>query len=61
MCGSFGGGGTACEVESDSCPLVGVDFQGSMEVDLGVEIYKLNKKNERGRGKGGQIVRGEKK
>ena len=29
-----------------------MDFLGAMEVDLGVQICKNNKKNERGRGKG---------
>ena len=31
-------------MESDRCCLAGVDFLGAMEVDLGVQIYKNNKK-----------------
>ena len=63
-CGSSGGGSFSCEVEPNRFLLVGVDFLGAMEVDLGVEICKISKKKKkkkkRGRGKGGQIVWGEK-
>ena len=46
-CGSSGGGGAACEVEPDRCRLARVDFLGAMEVDLGVQICKNNKKRDR--------------
>ena len=52
LCGSSRGGGAAREVELNRCLLVGVDIRGAMVVDLGVEICKHPKKNERGRGKG---------
>ena len=45
-CGSSGGGGAAHELELDRCRLAGLDFLGAMEVDLGVQIYKNNKKRE---------------
>ena len=54
MCGSSGGGGTTREVDSDHCLLARVDFLGAMVVDLGVEIYKHNKKTREGGGKGYQ-------
>ena len=65
-CGSFGeGGGAAREVGLNHCLLAGVDFLGTMEVDLGVEIFKISKKKrerererERERGKCGQIMWG---
>ena len=40
LCGSFGGGGAASEVEPDRYLLAGVDFRGAMVVDLGLEICK---------------------
>ena len=49
LCASFGGGGSAHEVEPDHCLWAGVDFLGAMVVDLGVEICKNNKKRERER------------
>ena len=64
LCGSFGGGGAACEVDLNRCLLVGIDFCGSIMVDLGLGFYKYKKKKKNGRerGMGGQnSCRGEMK
>ena len=42
-------GGAAREVGLNHCLLAGVDFLGTMEVDLGVEIFKISKKKTRER------------
>ena len=44
--GSSGRGGATREVEPDRCLLAGVDFLGSIDVDLGLGIYKQDKKQE---------------
>ena len=51
LCGSFGEGGAAHELELDHCLFAMIDFLGAMVVDRGVEIFKHNKKRER-EGKG---------
>ena len=58
--GSSGWGGDSFEVEPNHYLLAGIDFRGAMVVDLGLGICKhtKKKKNERERGKGGQIIVG---
>ena len=47
LCGSFGGGGAAHEVEPDRCLLAWIDFCGAMVVDIGLGICKHKKKKKK--------------
>ena len=57
-CGSFGGGGATHEVEPDRWRLAGVDFLGAMEVDLGMQIYKNNKRQRKRKERQPKVVWG---